>query len=92
MTMVRVSLRISGRVQGVFYRASARDEAARLGLKGWVRNLPNGDVEAEVEGPDTTVERFLDWCRQGPPAARVEDVEVARKEYRGDLRSFSISY
>ncbi len=92
MKPVRVNLRISGLVQGVFYRASARDEALALGLKGWVRNLLNGDVEAEVEGPEDDVERFIDWCRQGPPGARVEEVEVERKEFRGDLRAFAIAY
>jgi acylphosphatase len=91
MAQARVRLTISGTVQGVFYRASARDEAERLGLTGWVRNLINGDVEALAEGPEALVEQFIDWCRVGPPAARVEQVEVEREEYRGEYQRFSVA-
>ena len=72
----RRKLVISGRVQGVFYRQSACDEATRLGLKGWVRNLDSGEVEAVVEGSDAAVESFVGWCHRGPPHARVEAVQV----------------
>jgi len=78
MGTVRAHLLISGRVQGVFYRASAHEAAVRLGLTGWVRNVPNGDVEAEVEGPEATVDEFGEWCWKGPPSARVEDIEVQK--------------
>lgn len=71
---------ISGRVQGVWYRASAREAAMRIGVTGWVRNLPNGDVEAFAEGDRDDLERFIEWCRQGPPHARVERVDVRRTE------------
>lgn len=74
--MVAAHLVISGRVQGVWYRASAREAALRFGVTGWVRNLPNGDVEAFAEGNRDDVERFIDWCRQGPPHARVDRVDV----------------
>jgi len=63
-------------VQGVSYRASARDAATSLALKGWVRNLPSGDVEAVAEGESARVEAFLAWCRRGPPEARVTGVDV----------------
>jgi acylphosphatase len=90
MSMTRVSLRISGEVQGVFYRASAREEAARLRLRGWVRNLASGEVEAEVEGPEGPVAEFIEWCKVGPRTARVERVEVTKSDFRGDLGEFSI--
>jgi acylphosphatase len=89
--MTRATLVISGLVQGVFYRASARDEAVRLGLVGEVRNLPTGEVEAVVEGPRDKVDAFAAWCRRGPPSARVQNVEVNFAEPRGDYRSFRIS-
>lgn len=76
MALRSVHLRIKGLVQGVSYRASARDEALRSGLTGWVRNLPNGDVEAFAQGPTTAVAAFVAWCRTGPDEARVSEVEV----------------
>ena len=89
--MTRATLLISGLVQGVFYRASARDEGVRLGLVGEVRNLPTGEVEAVVEGPREQVDAFAAWCRRGPPSARVTNVEVTFGAPRGDYRSFRIS-
>lgn len=71
-----VLLRIEGRVQGVYYRASAHAEAERLGLHGWVRNRRDGSVEALVAGPAAAVERFVDWAWIGPAAARVERVSA----------------
>jgi acylphosphatase len=70
-------LRILGRVQGVWYRASAQAEASRLGLAGWVRNRNDGSVEALVIGPHVEVETFIAWARQGPPKAQVLRVEVS---------------
>lgn len=70
----RVHVRITGRVQGVAYRHSTRSEARALGLAGWVRNLPDGDVEAVFQGPADDVDRMLSWCRKGPPLARVREV------------------
>ena len=75
--MRRVRVRISGRVQGVFFRASCAEEARSRGLAGWVRNAADGAVEAEFEGGEDEVGAMLVWCRQGPPSARVADVEVA---------------
>jgi acylphosphatase len=73
---VRARLRVTGLVQGVFYRQSTANEAARLGLSGSVRNLPDGSVEVVAEGRRAEVEALVAWCRRGPPAARVEDVEA----------------
>jgi acylphosphatase len=74
---------VSGRVQGVFFRDSTRREAERLGVTGWVRNRPDGTVEAVFEGDDDAVRRAVDFVRDGPPHARVEDVEVVDEEPQG---------
>ena len=70
-------LRIEGRVQGVFYRASLIDEAERLGLAGWVRNRVDGSVEAVVQGAPAAVQALIDWAHRGPPRARVAAVHVS---------------
>lgn len=70
-------LHILGRVQGVFYRASAKAQADRLGLRGWVRNLRDGSVEALVAGPAEAIDRFIDWAYQGPAQALVERIEIS---------------
>jgi acylphosphatase len=88
----RAHLFISGRVQGVFYRANTRDEARRLGLTGWVRNLPDGRVEAVIEGEEERVKELIDWCHQGPPGAIVRGVEVRWEDYRGEFADFKIRY
>jgi acylphosphatase len=74
--MRRVRVRLSGRVQGVFFRASCAQLAEELGLSGWVRNVRGGGLEATFEGIDPAVERMLSWCREGPPLARVERFET----------------
>ncbi len=87
--MRRVRLRITGRVQGVFFRESTRREATRLGLQGWVRNLDDGSVEAVVQGPAADVETMVQWCHRGPQLARVDSVQVsdeATAEVAGDFR------
>lgn len=85
-----VHLLISGRVQGVFYRASAHEEGRRLGLAGWVRNLPDGRVEAVVQGPEKDVNAFVEWCRKGPPLAQVTKIDVLEEELNQDLMGFEI--
>ena len=75
-----VRLRVTGRVQGVGYRAHAQAEARRLGLRGWVRNLPDGRVEALADGDADAVEAFVAWCRHGPSHARVDGVEVSEED------------
>lgn len=82
--MKRVRVLVSGRVQGVFYRATCAERARQLGVGGWVRNLPDGRVEAVFEGPDDRVDAIVEWCRQGPPFARVEHMEVHAEEPRDE--------
>ena len=87
---VRAHLTISGRVQGVWYRGSMQEEAHRLGVAGWVRNRPDGTVEAEVEGEPALVEALVAWARQGPRGARVADVDVQWLEARGERGRFVV--
>lgn len=86
----RVSLRIRGKVQGVFFRESTRLEATRLGLTGWVRNRDDGSVEAVAEGEPAALEEFIRWCHRGPQAARVTDVERTESEPTGEFRAFTV--
>ena len=72
-----VDVRIAGRVQGVSFRAYAREEARRLGVTGWLRNEPDGSVVGHVEGPDEAVDELVAWCGHGPELARVDHVDVA---------------
>ena len=72
----RADIKIFGQVQGVFFRHSAKREAERLGLTGWVRNNDDGSVEIRAEGPRDKLEEFIVWCKKGPPAAKVERVEI----------------
>ena len=91
--MVRARLLVRGRVQGVFFRANTRRVALENGVTGWVRNLPDGrSVEAVLEGPRDAVERVICWALRGPPAARVESLEVRFEPYRGEFRGFEIRY
>ena len=90
--MRRVRAIVSGRVQGVSYRASTASEARRLGLTGWVRNRHDGAVELEAEGPPAQVEKLLAWCHQGPPAARVSSVAVDELAPTGAESAFAIAY
>lgn len=71
---------IKGKVQGVFYRASAREEAKKLGVVGWIKNTADGNVEALVSGTDSQLEAFFAWCRQGPRNARVTNVIISPAE------------
>ena len=81
----RAEIRISGSVQGVGFRYEARDRARSLGLAGFIRNLPDGTVEAAFEGPEERVESMLDWCRRGPGGAEVADVQVDWEDARGEM-------
>lgn len=87
---VRVHLLVTGLVQGVAFRQSAVFEAERLGLDGWVKNLPDGRVEAEAEGERSRVEVFARWCEHGPTGARVEWVDTVWGESTGKDRGFRI--
>lgn len=89
----RVHVWIKGRVQGVFFRAFTRDAATRAGVKGWVRNIPDGRVEAVFEGDAEKVERMLEWCRhEGSPLSRVDHVDEQEEVYKGEFEKFEISY
>ena len=81
--IVAKRLTARGRVQGVWYRASTEKEARALGLKGWVRNLPDGSVEAHAEGEESAVALLLAWMRVGPPLARVTEVEEQPAKVEG---------
>ncbi len=88
----RVRAIVTGRVQGVAYRASTASEARRLGLVGWVKNRPDGAVELEAEGGDAAVAALVAWCEHGPPAARVTRVAVDEISALGRETGFEISY
>ena len=74
--MKTIQLIIKGKVQGVFFRATAKDIADELGIKGWVRNLPDRNVEIRATATEGTLQKFIAWCKQGPPKAKVEEVTV----------------
>ncbi len=88
MVKVRVHVFVSGRVQGVFFRQSTQRKAQSLHVKGWVRNLPDGRVEAVFEGEESAVKTLIDYCRHGPSAARVDDLEVRNENYVGEFSGF----
>jgi acylphosphatase len=71
-----ISILVKGRVQGVFYRASAKEAAGQLGIRGFVRNEPDGSVYIEAEGDEKAIQQFMAWCRKGPPRAMVTGVEI----------------
>ena len=87
-----VRLRIHGRVQGVWYRGAMQAEARKLGVAGWVRNLPDGTVEALVAGDDTAVRALVAWAHSGPPGARVTRVTEIREPAPADLAGFHIEH
>jgi acylphosphatase len=86
----RAQIRIRGRVQGVYYRASMVQEAQQAGLTGWVRNCADGSVEAVAEGSRAAIESLLAWCRQGPPGARVASVDVNWETATGSFSGFIV--
>jgi acylphosphatase len=90
MEKIRAHVVISGRVQGVCYRQAAFQKAVELGLKGWVRNLNNGRVEAIFEGEEKLVNEMLEWCKEGPTMARVSHVEVDKQQCLDDFTDFRI--
>jgi acylphosphatase len=90
--MRRIRAIISGRVQGVSYRAATAHEARRLGLVGWVKNRADGTVELEAEGADQAIAALLAWCNHGPPAAKVTGVDVSELAPGGGHREFAITY
>jgi acylphosphatase len=87
---IRAHVFIEGRVQGVFFRAETRAVARQHDLTGWVKNLPDGRVEAVFEGEEENVEKVVQWCHKGPPHALVTNVTVNRELYTGEFDTFSI--
>lgn len=90
--MKRVHVYIRGRVQGVFFRAHTRKAAMGFRINGWVRNLPDGRVEAVFEGRQPEVDAVIDWCHRGPSAAIVERVDILDEPYTGEFDDFRILY
>ena len=87
---VRTRVLVAGRVQGVGFRWAVEDEARDAGVTGWVRNLPDGRVEAVFEGEEESVRRMAGFCRRGPAVARVDDVAIIKEEYTGKFEGFFI--
>ena len=88
--MKRARLIASGDVQGVSFRYHAKKQAEKLGLAGWVRNEPNGDVYIVVEGEDENVDKFVKWSKSGSPLAEVEDIDISEEKYTGEEPPFEV--
>jgi len=90
--LVRAHVIITGRVQGVCFRMETQRAARSKGVNGWVRNKRDGSVEAVFEGDESDVKAALNWCRQGPPISRVDDVKVSWQDYVGEFSGFEMTY
>ena len=90
MTLIRQHLFITGRVQGVCFRYFTRQEALKNGVGGWVRNLPDGRVEALIEGADLAVKATVAWCHTGPDLGRVDQIVIEEQEFIGEFETFKI--
>ena len=91
MSRTRAHVFVSGRVQGVYYRATTREQAGERGVDGWVRNLNDGRVEAVFEGSEESVEAMVEWCHEGSSRARVEDIDVEYEDPEG-LDGFEVRW
>ena len=92
MATIRRRVLISGIVQGVFFRAYTRDAARHAGVSGWVRNLPDGRVEAAFEGLADSVQEVIDWCWRGSPGSRVDNVQIIEENPKGESEDFAITH
>lgn len=90
--MKALHLMIYGRVQGVWFRASAQEVARRFKIQGWVRNMPDGAVETHIQGDDKAVAEMLAWCYQGPQGARIDRIDIAEVISQEEYKAFSIRY
>ncbi len=90
MKLVRAHVLISGKVQGVFFRQKLKDEAQELGLTGWAKNLPSGEVGAVFEGPENNVKEIILHCHDGPRFSRVDNVDVKYEDLTGEFKGFKI--
>ncbi len=89
---MRTHVLVAGKVQGVFYRAETASKARRLNVTGWVRNLPDGRVEAVFEGEETNVQKMIDFCRRGPPNAYVVSVDIRQQQWTGEFGGFTVRH
>jgi len=89
---VRAHVIVSGRVQGVFFRAETKEKAKELGVFGWVKNLSEGRVEAVFEGERATVEEMVKWAKSGPPGAIINDLDLSWEEHQAEFNGFEIRY
>ena len=92
MPTTRAHVYVHGRVQGVFFRATTRDKAIALGVKGWVKNCLDGGVEAVFEGEEDIVEKIVNWCKKGPEGAVVNHIDICWEKCSGEFDEFSIIY
>ena len=88
--MKQIHIICKGRVQGVFFRARTRDKAVDLGIKGWVKNLDNGDVEVLAQGTEAQLAQLIGYCNKGPDIARVDNVEIKQEEIKKEYEDFII--
>jgi acylphosphatase len=88
----RAHIFISGLVQGVFFRAHAQNKAQELGLKGWIKNLPDGRVESVFEGRRDKVQAMIEWARRGSPRAQVDGLEIEWEESKEEFENFEVKY
>lgn len=88
----RAHVFVSGKVQGVYFRQNTKEVATKHSVSGWVRNLPDGRVEAVFEGGEKDVSDVIEWCHVGPPNASVQDVNVKFQKYAGEFTDFSVNY
>ncbi len=92
MVKARAHVFVSGMVQGVFFRQKTKRQAESLGVNGWVRNLPDGRVEAVFEGEEDNVKALVDFCRSGPRGALITNVDVAFERFTGEFRDFEVTF
>jgi len=91
MAKIRAHVFVSGKVQGVYFRQNAMQTARKHDTTGWVRNLDDGRVEAVIEGDEKNVNSVVEWCHQGPPASKVDAVDVRYETYTGEFSDFAIT-
>jgi len=89
---VRAHVFVTGRVQGVFFRSETKHEANKRSVKGWIRNVRDGRVEAVFEGEEDAVKRLVEFCKRGPHGARVTHVDVIMKKYTGEFKGFQTRF
>ncbi len=92
MVKLQVQVIISGRVQGVWFRANTKQKAEQLGINGWVKNIADGKVAALFEGDEKHVQEMIEWCHHGPPLAKVENIEVKKQSPTNGFEGFSVRY